>query len=405
MAAGGMKSIIFGGYATTNAAGSTTYNSLSSGSGSQASDTTESLVQQVVSCAGDIDYLRIVLLTAPGTGNSRTFTVMKNTVATALTIAVSGTNTSAADTTHSFSVVAGDLLDIREVVSASVTATNNTQFACRFTATTNNTQPLIWGNKVTIGAATTNYSNIQGCQVTRTTQSNSLIPIPCAGTFSALYISSSAVALTLANTVTVVKNGTPTALSASIALGNTTGNDLSDTISVVAGDTISYTIANNSATATAYTCSMVFSPSVNGNGIATLGNTNVTQNNTVYSPVYGAQLSVTEINRAGSAIACTVKNAYGSVSGPIANGQTVTVSFRKNVGSSGPTITFTGDGTNTITGNDTTNTVTLADDDTIDWKITASATSGAGDVLQIGVIVFISPVPSVRNTGFFLMFY
>lgn len=62
------------------------------------------------------------LATAPGSGVTRTWTLWKNGSSTALTIAVSGTNTTGSDTSNSVSFSAGDTAFVEEVVTGGTPA-------------------------------------------------------------------------------------------------------------------------------------------------------------------------------------------------------------------------------------------------------------------------------------------
>lgn len=91
--------------------------------GGLAANATESSVQGGVGVAGSITNFTAVLSAAPGVGNTITFTWRKATPPGSagdqvVTCAISGgTATSCSDTTHTFNTSAGDLLDIKAVVT------------------------------------------------------------------------------------------------------------------------------------------------------------------------------------------------------------------------------------------------------------------------------------------------
>lgn len=72
--------------------------------------------------AGDMRNWKVVLATAPGVGNSRTFTLQKNNANTALAITISGTATEGTDPTNSVSYTAGDTIRIALTVSGTPAA-------------------------------------------------------------------------------------------------------------------------------------------------------------------------------------------------------------------------------------------------------------------------------------------
>jgi hypothetical protein len=73
---------------------------------------------------GTISHLYAKASSAPGTSQTFTLTVQKNASDTTLTCAISGAGTSANDTTHSVSFVAGDDLQIKLVTSVTAAASD-----------------------------------------------------------------------------------------------------------------------------------------------------------------------------------------------------------------------------------------------------------------------------------------
>lgn len=84
--------------------------------------------------SGTFGNFYVLGVTAPGSGKSFAFTVQKNSTGTTLTCTVSDLSTSCSDTSHSFSVVAGDTLRIQSVPSGTPTSTTYT-FGMTFTPT------------------------------------------------------------------------------------------------------------------------------------------------------------------------------------------------------------------------------------------------------------------------------
>ena len=85
--------------------------------------TTETDVYFVLPCAGTIKNLYIIADGAIGAGQTATYTVRKNGVDQTLTTSLTGAGSGAGittnnDATHSFTVVAGDLVSIKLVTSA-----------------------------------------------------------------------------------------------------------------------------------------------------------------------------------------------------------------------------------------------------------------------------------------------
>ncbi len=119
--------IISVGYASSNTA--THYYGLPSGSYS----TTEASVSNVrFPMAGTVSNFYAKCQTAPGTGKSWICTVRKNGVDTTVTATVSDTNTTATDTTHSFTVAAGDYITIRWTPSGAPTGSSSSGNSLKF---------------------------------------------------------------------------------------------------------------------------------------------------------------------------------------------------------------------------------------------------------------------------------
>jgi hypothetical protein len=89
------------------------------------SSTTEGNVDIPAPTASTLTNFYVELSAAPGVGNSVAVTVRKNGADTALTLTISGAAVSGSDLTHSVSVAAGDLLDIKIVPTGTIVATPN----------------------------------------------------------------------------------------------------------------------------------------------------------------------------------------------------------------------------------------------------------------------------------------
>jgi hypothetical protein len=93
---------------------------------------TETAMQEVMLASGKISNLRIVLSTAPGSGDSYAFTVRRDPAgatppsSTGITCTVSDSNTTCEDSTHSQEYAAGDALSIQ------ATESNNPNSASMF---------------------------------------------------------------------------------------------------------------------------------------------------------------------------------------------------------------------------------------------------------------------------------
>jgi hypothetical protein len=73
-------------------------------------------------------------LSTPAAGQTFTLTMRKNAVDQALTCQITNPNFTANDNTHSFSVVAGDLVSVKLVTSATSGTANGMAIGLKFTA-------------------------------------------------------------------------------------------------------------------------------------------------------------------------------------------------------------------------------------------------------------------------------
>ncbi len=80
-------------------------------------DTTATVTRGLVPFAGVVKNLYVVISVAPGGTATRTFTLRKNGSDQAVTCTVPAGGTTASDTTHSFTVVAGDALTITSTLT------------------------------------------------------------------------------------------------------------------------------------------------------------------------------------------------------------------------------------------------------------------------------------------------
>lgn len=176
--------------------------------------------------------------TAPGVGKSYTFTVMKNGSATALTLTISGTDVSGSNIADTVSFAAGDTISLRTTPSGTPTAPGVHQWTIKVSATG---ALMLGGNTTSPSTSATNYDNILGTKADSwvTTEVQHQIVVPTPGTLRNFYMRvTTAPSTGKSYAFTVVKNGTPTALSVTLSDAETSDTDLSNSISVADGDTL-----------------------------------------------------------------------------------------------------------------------------------------------------------------------
>ncbi len=370
----------------TPGAGATNYVELQGGQG-QSWVTQEGRVQQVMPVGGVFDYLRVSCTDPGGAAQSRAFTLRKAVAGTTLTCTVSTGATTAQDTTHSVSVAAGDLVCMECVSSASAAASALTNWALRFTATNDNEYPLLWGGQAGPAAGTTRYSPVQGDAIVQTAEATATSVIPAAGTISKLYVALDANMSTSSMVVTLYLNGSPTALTCTVASGASTANDTSNEIAVVAGDLISLEWVNNGSNAPRPRSGLKFAPTVNGKSVVMIpAVATVAQNLTRYQTANGsAGWNSSEAAKQSLMIACTLQELFLKITG-VASGQTA-IAMVRNAGDTTITATVTGTGT---TGSDIAHTSSIADDGLLDIRLVTSATSGTVTP-AIGLVLYVAP--------------
>lgn len=346
----------------------------------------EARVQQVIPVAGVLDYLRVAVIDPGGSGQSRAFKLRKNTADTSLTCTVNTGSTLAQDIVNTVSVAAGDLIAMQCVSSATPATSAPTSWAMRFTAANANEFPLLYGSQTGPAAGTTRYSVVQGDLGVQTTEALAQSVIPTPGVISRLYVALDANMATAGMTVTLYKNGSPTSLTCTVGSGASTANDTSNSVSVVAGDTVSLEWVNAGSNGPRTRAGLKFAPTTDGESIALIpAFGTVGQNLTRFNSLPG-NVAFAAAARDTITLACTLKSLYVKAAN-VASGQTATFTVRRASADTGITCAVTGTGS---TANDITHTQAVSDDDYIGLKIVTSATSGTVTP-QAGLVLFVTP--------------
>lgn len=108
---------------------------------------------------------------APGAGKSYTYTIMKNGVATALQVVISGTNTSGSNTTDSVTVAAGDNISMR-IVPSGTPAVPWSNWGVEFDPDTDGESLILNVNVSNPSTTATHYLTIGGNWTSGTTEGN-----------------------------------------------------------------------------------------------------------------------------------------------------------------------------------------------------------------------------------------
>lgn len=215
----------------------------------------ETLTPCIVCESVTISQLYVNVVNAPGAGQTIQVNVRKThsgtTTTTALTTTISGaSSTSNQDTTHSFTLVAGDTFDV-QIVNSSGASTNGVRWGMLYTGSTNGSIPQIYPS-----CSLAQNSNQFGWGIfIRNTESGPSGTIaypdtaPCNMTISNLYIQCFSGFIPAAGTTLTLTGrdgGNPQNVSAVVTGTGSTGNDTSHTWSVTKGDVIDW---NNVTTA------------------------------------------------------------------------------------------------------------------------------------------------------------
>ena len=277
--------VIVGGYSAASGAGMTNayFNCVQGGFTWNATETTR---YQIMPTAGTFSKLYVKLSASPGSSKSWTITFRLNGASQSLAATVSESDTTANDTTHSVSVVAGDLIDIQCTASNSPAAASAI-WSFQFLGSTAD-ETLCLGTMGTPNTSSASYMPLQNHDQSYagliSNEAYTREPWPSDGTLKKMYVwLSASPGSSKYWTFYLRLQGSNSALTVDITGSATTGNDTShtDVISIV-GNASPYTLINASITPSSlpaacyYSISFVFVPSSPGESVILSG-----QNGTV----------------------------------------------------------------------------------------------------------------------------
>ncbi len=217
--------------------------------------------------AGTLNNFRVVLGTAPGVGESRTFEWFKGATATGITITISGTDTTGEDLTNTYAVTAGSDYYIKMTASGSA-ATTRASWSTMFTGDVTAESLLMCSSVLDLSLTTTEYLSLgghMGLGGPATSEADAVCVIPTAGTLKNM-----SVILNLppgsgnSRQFQLLLNGSTTALDLTL---NDAQFKLTDTssVTVAAGDRVSVkTIPTSSPVASLVRIGFTFVPDTDG---------------------------------------------------------------------------------------------------------------------------------------------
>lgn len=236
-----MDQVLFGGSGsggnnqmdTTN----TEYNVLQSGLTLWGTDEVQH--QILITTPGVIANLDVTINANPGGGSkSYKFTLFVDGVASALTVTIAGGDTAGADTTNKVTVSAGQSVSIESVPTDTPTG-RSANWAVIFTSDNARESLLMGGTGANaLSTSATEYDGISGLENPNATLSNREQLNALAGIIKNFYVKVSASPGTDPDgyKFTIYKNGSATTLTVTITDPATTGNDTSNSFTIVATD-------------------------------------------------------------------------------------------------------------------------------------------------------------------------
>jgi len=368
----------------------------------------------IIPCDGVLSNLYISLDTAGGSSRAWTFVVTKNNVDTTLTCTVTDPATTGSDLTHSVSVVAGDLIEIRVVASNTGINATNLAYSMQFSAGVAS-QCLTGSASHLQGPATgaTNYiglwnatsgqavADFQWAAAQDVTHENIS---PLAGTITSLYIKIiTAPGAAKQWVFSIVKNGAEEVSSRVTIAGTTatTGSVTGLSIAIVAGDTLSLmAVPTGTPTSTGGLCwGVAFTSTTDGESpmCGSVRNAGFNAANTEYFvPMGNHAFSNTEARYQDLApIALTVRALRWSVTAAPTAGKSYTL-ISRNAGGNGNLSSVIADAA--TTGSDLVNNDSVALAALFNYALTSQNTP-AGTTMRWASVAFITtPVTPTFST-------
>lgn len=398
---GGTGQPIVGGYNGNLNPAATEYNCLMGG---MLWNATENIVYQCIPTGGTISGLLVRLSGNVAAASTYTFTLMVNSVPSALAVTISTGASTGSDWTNSVSVTAGQTVSLRSTFTGAPGA-----LLASWSTIWN---PTITGESICLihmqtAVAAIWFGEIQGSPINgATTETWVQAPIPTAGGFKKLYVQLSAdpgdplgpdgyiFTLRLA--------AAGTTLTTTISADNTAGNNTTNTVAVVAGDLVDIYVAPLNAPAVAPECAigMVFVPTVSGESLVMGGGFNATAAGiTRYMNLCGtgrASWDATEASMFSLTQSAILKKLYVKLETAPGGADTYTISIREQLGNTGLTVTITGAAT-TGSDIDPAHAYISFNDDVTDTRYVSSATAVASRI-HWGV-VYSNPLASATVPG------
>jgi hypothetical protein len=359
---------------------------------------TENIAWEVIPTSGALSDLYCELSSAPGgVGKTHTIAISVNgSIVGSPVVVMTNTDTTGNDTVNSIDVVAGDTVTY-QIVTLSTPAAANLYASCYFTGSTSGESICLGHSDCQTGLEA--WGPVQGKASSKSPEAGNYQIIPTPGTLKSLYVALSADPGTSpdAYTFTVEHDGgTTTGITCTIVANNTTGNDIAHTHAMNAGEdvAISFLPVSTPSVASLAGYGLVFVADTDGESLILGGNSdNLNTSTTEYNPIQSSSGSsswdATEANNYQLLNACTLRKFYVELSAaPGADGDAYTFNVRVEGASpaSNPEVAIVNAAT---TGNDTTNTATIASGNTVGIECAPSVSPTSRDAYW-GIVAYIA---------------
>lgn len=200
---------------------------------------TQTLRTQLIPDTGVLKRWQLNVSAAPGAGKSWTFEIMLNGVASGYSITIADSATFGRND-NELAITAGDIISVRSTPSGSPTAAG-VRHQSVFESSVIGNIPFPCGINTTLGTTSGLFSSLLGGEVWATSAggTSQQLLCPASGTIRNMYVNSdSSPGASNTMTFTARKNGTNQSLVTTISGASTTGNDLSNSFTVAAGDLV-----------------------------------------------------------------------------------------------------------------------------------------------------------------------
>lgn len=339
---------------------------------------------------GRVGNLRVVLETAPGSGKSWTYTLYKNSVATALTVTISDAATSASDTTNTVSFVAGDLLAWAAIPTNTPDVPTNLLISCAVTGS--NKQSFFTGGDASTASNSVNsYRGMWAGGTWSLTESTYSTLMPTSGTLDKLYVVlNNTPGGSATYTFTVYKNGSPTGITCTVASAATTASDLSNSIAFLAGDTISIaSVPSGTPSARTARFGLRMQPDTNGESIHGMGASTFSASAVRYGrldslPITAVVATPTTAIASIMPVAATLKHLYFSLETAPGSGKSRLLTSYINAGAGSLSANIADTAT---TANDTTHSDSVSEGDSVWLVTTPTGTTDASAWLKGSLVI------------------